>query len=48
MLREPVMMRFNFRESVLFRVSRLREGREGEIVLFSGDMGLRRRFGVGM
>ena len=48
MLREAVRMRFNFRESVLFRVPRIREGREGEMVLFSGDMGLRRRFGVGM
>ena len=48
MLREPLMMRFNFRESALFGVPRIREGREGEIVLFSGDMGLRRRFGVGM
>ena len=42
------MMRFNFREPVLFRVSRISEGREGEMVLFSGGMGLRRRFGVGM
>ena len=47
MLREAVMMRFYFRESVFFGVPRIREGREGEIVLFSGDMGPRRRFGVG-
>ena len=45
MLRECVMMRFNIPNSVSFQVSRIREGREGEMVLFSGDMGPRRRFG---
>ena len=34
-----VMMRVDFREPVLFRFSRIREGREGEMVLFSGDWG---------
>ena len=42
------MMRFNIPNSALFRVSPVREGREGEMVLFSGDMGPSRRFGVGM
>ena len=43
-----VFMRFDFRQPVLIRFSRIREERGGEMALFPGDLGLRRLPCVGM
>ena len=43
-----MIKRFDFLETVLIWFSRIREEREGEMVLFLGNLGLRRRPGVGM